>query len=230
MAYADVTDPLYEFYQGEVNVYVNHDNQQARQHYLKAVKHIDEHSRAYSMASFALAGNYHLAGEKEKYMEYVIKAALGDLKNCTMENLALQDLAVCLFDESEEQITRAELYINTSMEDAKFYNNRLRILEISRTLPQIMNTYQATIVAGRTQKLRYSVVFISLLVLGALCSRPITSISRTVSWRREGKNWPTATNNCRTEQAVGRQLPATGRTQPAIEGTQPATHPHQQTS
>lgn len=119
------------------------------------------------MASFALAGNYRVAGEQDKYIEYVIKAAMCDLKNCTMENLALQDLAVCLFDESEEQITRAELYINTSMEDAKFYNNRLRILEISRTLPQIMNTYQATIVA-KNQKLRNSVVFISLLVLALL--------------------------------------------------------------
>jgi len=53
------------------------------------------------------------------------------------------------------------------MEDAKFYNNRLRILEISRTLPQIMNTYQATIVA-KNKKLRNSVVFISLLVLALL--------------------------------------------------------------
>ena len=167
MAYADVTDPLYEFYQGEVNVYVNHDNQQARQHYLKALQHIDENSRAYSMTSFALAGNYHFAGEKEKYMEYVIKAALGDLKNCTMENMALQDLAVFLFEEDEGQIERAERYINQSMEDAKFYNDRLRILEISRIMPQIMKAYQSTM-KRQNAKLRYSIIFISLLVLGLL--------------------------------------------------------------
>ena len=167
MAYADVTDPLYEFYQGEVNVYVNHDNQQARQHYLKALQHIDENSRAYSMTSFALAGNYHFAGEKEKYMEYVIKAALGDLKNCTMENMALQNLAVFLFEEDEGQIERAERYINQSMEDAKFYNNRLRILEISRIMPQIMKAYQSTM-KRQNAKLRYSIIFISLLVLGLL--------------------------------------------------------------
>ena len=167
IAYVMPDDPLYDYYQGEKNVYLNHDDKQARIHYLNALKRIDQHSRAYSMASFALAGNYRVAGEQDKYIEYVIKAALSDLKNCTMENLALQDLAVCLFDENEEQIRRAELYINTSMEDAKFYNNRLRILEISRTLPQIMNTYQATIVA-KNRKLRNSVVFISLLVLALL--------------------------------------------------------------
>ena len=167
IAYVKPDDPLYDYYQGEKNVYLDHDDKQARIHYLNALKRIDQHSRAYSMASFALAGNYRVAGEQDKYIEYVIKAALSDLKNCTMENLALQDLAVCLFDENEEQIRRAELYINTSMEDAKFYNNRLRILEISRTLPQIMNTYQATIVA-KNKKLRNSVMFISLLVLALL--------------------------------------------------------------
>ena len=167
VAYVKPDDPLYDYYQGEKNVFLDHDDKQARIHYLNALKRIDQHSRAYSMASFALAGNYRVAGEQDKYIEYVIKAALSDLKNCTMENMALQDLAVCLFDENEEQIKRAELYINTSMEDAKFYNNRLRILEISRSLPQIMNTYQATIVA-KNKKLRNSVVFISLLVLALL--------------------------------------------------------------
>ena len=167
IAYVKPEDPLYDYYQGEKNVYLNHDNKQARIHYLNALKRIDPHSRAYSMASFALAGNYRVAGEQDKYIEYVIKAAMSDLNNCTMENLALQDLAVCLFDENEEQINRAEIYINTSMEDAKFYNNRLRILEISRTLPQIMNTYQATIVA-KNRMLRNSVIFISLLVLALL--------------------------------------------------------------
>jgi cell division protein FtsL len=50
------------------------------------------------------------------------------------------------------------------MEDAKFYNNRLRILEISRNLPQIMNAYQATM-EKQNKNLRYSILFISLLVV-----------------------------------------------------------------
>ena len=50
------------------------------------------------------------------------------------------------------------------MEDAKFYNNRLRILEISRTLTQIMNTYQVMI-EKQNRHLRYSVLFISLLLV-----------------------------------------------------------------
>ena len=215
IAYVKPDDPLYDYYQGEKNVFLDHDDKQARIHYLNALKHIDQHSRAYSMASFALAGNYRVAGEQDKYIEYVIKAALSDLKNCTMENLALQDLAVCLFDENEEQIKRAELYINTSMEDAKFYNNRLRILEISRTLPQIMNTYQATIVA-KNKKLRNSVVFISLLVLALLLTayyiykqnRKLTSRRRELANSHQkliGMNKQLADSN-KTHAALNLQL------------------------
>jgi cell division protein FtsL len=167
MQYADEDDPLIRFYQGEQNVYVEPDSQQARTLYLNIIKTTDEKSRLYAMASFALAGNYRVSGNEEKYEEYLIKAALSDLKCCTMENLALQSLAVFLFQSNSSEIERAECYINVSMEDAKFYGNRLRILEISRILPQIMNAYQAA-VEKQNRNLRYSVIFISLLVVGLL--------------------------------------------------------------
>ena len=89
---------------------------------------------------------------------------MSDLKCSTMENMALQSLAVRLFQNGEEHIERAERYINVSMEDAKFYNNRLRILEISRILPQIMTTYQ-DVTERQNRHLRYSISFISLLVV-----------------------------------------------------------------
>ncbi len=165
--YAQEDDPLYEYYQGEKYVYLNNDGKKARNHYMKALINIDESSREFSMASFALAGNYRWAGEQDKYLEHVIKAALCDLKNCTMENMALQNLSLFLFEERDNQIERAERYINVSMADAKFYNNRLRILEISRIMPQIMNTYQANM-EKTNSKLRFSVIFISILVLGLL--------------------------------------------------------------
>ncbi len=167
MQYADENDPLFKFYQGEHKVYVEPDIQKAREFYHNILKTTDEQSRIYAMASYALAGNYHVSGDDEKYEEYLIRAALSDLKCCTMENLALQTLAVYLFQKDECHIERAERYINLSMEDAKFYNNRLRIIEISHILPQIMTTYQAK-VEKQNQTLRRSIIFISLLVLGLL--------------------------------------------------------------
>jgi hypothetical protein len=121
------------------------------------------------MAAFALAGNYKEGGDLEKYEEFLIKASLSDLKCCTMENVALQTLALLLFQKDDDHIERAERYIYTSMEDAKYYNNRLRILEISRIMPQIMSSYQA-VVKKQNKFLRYAIFFISLLVIGLLCT------------------------------------------------------------
>jgi len=165
MQYSDENDPLIKFYKGEQEVYLDRDSKEARKFYLNTLKTTDENSRVYAMASFALSGNYKDAGDEEKYEEYLIRAALSDLKSCTMENLALQMLAVHLFQQQgKEQIVRAERYINVSMEDAKFYNNRLRMLEISRNLPPIMNAYKAT-TEKQNKTLRYYLLFISLLVV-----------------------------------------------------------------
>lgn len=165
--YADDKDPLHKFYQGEQNVYVEPDRKKAREYYLNIINTTNKDSRIYAMASFALAGNYRMSGDEEKYEEYLIRAALSDLQSCTMENLALQTLAVKLFEKGEDYLERAERYISISMEDAKFYNNRLRILEISRNLPQIMNAYQARM-ETKNHNLRNSVIIISLLLLGLL--------------------------------------------------------------
>ena len=169
MQYISPQDPLYDYYKGEQRVYVDPDSKQARQHYHNIIEKGDKDSRAYAMAAYALAGNYQMDGDSEKYEKYLILAALSDLKCCTMENMALQSLAVYLFQKGEKYIERAEKYISISMEDAKFYNNRLRILEISRIMPQIMSNYQ-TVIKKQNTILRYSIIFISFLVLGLLCT------------------------------------------------------------
>ena len=157
-------DPFYDYYMGEYCVYIKKDSREARKHYYRVLEKASEASRFYAMSSYALAGNYLDDGNEEKYVEFLAKAAMSDLKCSTMENMALQSLAVRLFQNGEEHIEQAERYINVSMEDAKFYNNRLRILEISRILPQIMTTYQ-DVTERQNRHLRYSISFISLLVV-----------------------------------------------------------------
>lgn len=169
MQYANTNDPYYTYYKGEQNVFVDPDPKAAREYYHHALNTIPEESRVYAMAAFALAGNYKVAGDLEKYEEFLIKASLSDLKCCTMENMALQTLALLLFQKGDDYLKRAERYIYTSMEDAKFYNNRLRMLEISRIMPQIMASYQA-VVKKQNNILRYAISFISLLVVGLLCT------------------------------------------------------------
>ena len=81
-------------------------------------------------------------GNKDKCEEYLIRSSIADIRNSTKENTALRNLALLLYEQGDDQLERAERYINTSMDDARFFSNRLRILENSQILPQIMKKYQ----------------------------------------------------------------------------------------
>lgn len=165
MQYIDKSDGSYDYYMGEFSVYIDHNDEQARKYYHQALKVLPENSRYYAMSCFALSGNYGVHGDNKHHEEYLIRASLSDLKSCTMENMALQNLAMCLYQQNRDNIERAERYINLSLEDAKYYNSRLRIIEISQKLPQIVSTYQ-TMVKHQNHLLRYALLFISILLLG----------------------------------------------------------------
>ncbi|MBQ7421513.1 MAG: hypothetical protein IJV27_05170 [Prevotella sp.] len=162
-------DPLYDYYMGEYQVYVAHNPDKALEHYQRAFHNAPEESRTYAMAAFAIANNYSARGNMEQYMAFLVRAAVSDIVGSTKENLALQYLAVRLFEQNEDDIERAERYINVSMEDAKFYNNRLRMLEVSQRLPLIVSTYQTTI-KQQNRSLKYAIGFISLLAIGLIVS------------------------------------------------------------
>ena len=136
-------DPYYVFYLGEYYVYVDRNDRKALDCYFQTLKTAPVDSRWYAMASFAIANNYSANNNGKKYEEYLLKACISDLLSCTRENLAMQDLAMYLFKQSNDNIPRAERYINFAMDDAKSYNNRLRIIEISQKLPVIVSNYRA---------------------------------------------------------------------------------------
>ena len=163
VAYLDKDDEAYDYYMGEYYIYVERNDNKALSHYFKTMEKNDETSRFYAMASFSIANNYSAHGDMERYEEYLIKACISDIVCCTKENLALQDLAMFIFKEEDNgNLERARRYINSAMDDAKYYNNRLRIIEISQKLPLIVATYHS-MVEAQNRFLRYAVWSISLL-------------------------------------------------------------------
>ena len=164
IANIDKNNAAYDYYMGEYHVYVDKDDDKALKHYFRTLEKNGMTSRVYAMASFAIANNYSAHENMEKYEEYLIKASICDILCCTKENLAIQDLAMHLFKQDNENIERARVYINTAMEDAKSYNNRLRILEISQKLPIIVSTYHKRLTT-QNSTLMYAVWGISLLVV-----------------------------------------------------------------
>lgn len=97
-------------------------------------------TRDYAVATSILAFIYQSMGRSEKQKEYLIKSAIADIRGVVKENNSLRALAELLYEEG--QLQRADVYMKRSMEDANFYNARLRNVQASRMLPVIDHAYQ----------------------------------------------------------------------------------------
>ena len=164
MPFCDETDKTYEYYLGEYAVFVLNNPQASRAHYIKAIKQLPQNSRFYAMSCFALSGSYGNEGNTEKQEEFLLLSSIADIENCTMENFALQNLAMYIFEHNKDELDLAQQYIQTALEDAHFYNNRLRIIEISSKLPVIVSSYQQTL-NQRNKVQMTAIIAISLLLL-----------------------------------------------------------------
>ena len=164
MPFCDETAKTYEYYLGEYAVFVLNNPQAARVHYVKAIKQLPQNSRFYAMSCFALSGSYGNEGNTEKQEEFLLLSSIADIENCTMENFALQNLAMYIFEHNKDELDLAQQYIQTALEDAHFYNNRLRIIEISSKLPVIVSSYQQTL-NQRNKVQMTAIIAISLLLL-----------------------------------------------------------------
>ena len=156
------TDSYYNFFWGEYYIYVERNDKRALEHYFKTLSTAPVESRWYAMASYAIANNYSANNNNSKYEEYILRACISDLLNCTRENLAMQDLAMYLFKKGDDNILLAERYINFAMDDAKNYNNRLRIIEISQKLPVIVSTYREKL-SSQNNTMRFALFGVSIL-------------------------------------------------------------------
>ena len=138
----------------------------AERDYLATLERVPLDRRLYAQAAYALALTYKELGNKAKYKEWLINAAISDQAVPLKENLALQQLALFLKTE-EGDLTRANYYLKLALDDAIFYNNRLRMLEIAGKIPNIANVYQETIETNnRRLKIYISLIVVLLFLLG----------------------------------------------------------------
>ncbi|WP_282121945.1 DUF6377 domain-containing protein [Algibacter mikhailovii] len=126
-------------------------------------------TRDFSYAAFE--HTYYLSNENSsERKEYLIKSAISDIQGSIKDNASLTSLSVMLFEEGD--VDRAHNYIDFSFEDAKFYNSKLRLLNISDVLPVISKSFE-TKNLEQSKKLEKQLLFISILsliLIGALFS------------------------------------------------------------
>lgn len=157
-------DKEYYFYVGEYYSYALRNKDKAYYYYMKSLRRSPQSSRAYARSAFRLAECYKRKEDTLMYEQYMIKAAISDVLCCIRENSALKQVAKFVSNHQSDNIFQAETYIMAALDDAKQYNNRLRIIEVSQYLPAILTAYKNKM-AGQNRSLHLALGVSTLLFL-----------------------------------------------------------------
>jgi DNA-binding CsgD family transcriptional regulator len=132
----------------------------AEKELLQGFQYVKPDTREFSILNSILAYLYEKKNNVEKQKEYLAKSALSDIHAAVKENISLRSLSILLFDDND--ISRANFYIKRSLEDANFYNARLRNIQIARVLPIIDKAYQ---IDRENQQKKLRILFITASIL-----------------------------------------------------------------
>ena len=158
---------LYYYLNGELEYLQHRTDKKVLGWYQKALAASPVDSRVHASAAYCIARYYQDNEQMDIYEKYLVQAAISDQVCPLKENLALQELSTYLYNKDAKYAKRVSKYIYCSMEDAQFYNNRLRMVEISRILPLITETnHQREIRQNRI--ITISLVVVSIVFLGFL--------------------------------------------------------------
>src|SRR5690606_30431119 len=104
------------------------------------LKQLATDTRKYAIYTSVMAYLYAQQGNIDRQQEFLAQAAMADIRASVKENLSFRNLAELMLDDGE--INRANSYIKKSMDDANFYNARLRNIQTSKVFPIINKSYQ----------------------------------------------------------------------------------------
>lgn len=121
-------------------------------------------SHEYAIACYYMGDMFTAKGDKDAALEYYIESAICDVRNATMDNASLQCIAINLFG---EDINRAFRYTQKALDDAFFYNSKLRPFQIARWLPEIGSRYES--ITHRDLRMRTILLGLMCLLLVGLC-------------------------------------------------------------
>ena len=134
--------------------------EQAKKILLDAYRQHSLSDRQTAFIAISLADIYGKEKNLEAEKQYLIAASISDIRNSVKEYLALQQLAVILFEEGDTK--RAYAYMDKAMNDAVFCNARQRTIAMSDIWPVIVKSHERE-AKSRTLRLTVSLVLISLL-------------------------------------------------------------------
>jgi len=136
------------------------DYEQARTLLFQRLPTVQPNTRSYSILTSLIGILYWYLDDITLHKAYLAQSAISDINASVKENTSLRSLANVLFDEGD--LSRANTYIKKSLNDANFYNARLRSIQISKSYPIIENAYQLER-QQQQRKLKNLLIVISVL-------------------------------------------------------------------
>jgi len=128
----------------------------------KRLSEVEQATPEYSQITFERALLYELDNNIREQKKYLTLSAISDIQASVKDNASLTELAMTFFKEGD--IERAHNYIDFSVEDAEFYNSRLRFVNISNKLSVISKAFEERNLEQKGE-LKKMLIFISVLVL-----------------------------------------------------------------
>lgn len=171
--YSDISwkykDSLYAILDKESELYLNMketrqrdfgEPQKALETNMKRLQRVEFGTPEYALVTFHRALDYSKLEDNEQRKIYLALSAISDLHSAIKDNASLWELANLIYNDGD--VDRSYKYIRHSLDDANFFNARLRNFQISGILSIIDKTYQ---MKSEKQKdeLRFYLILISLL-------------------------------------------------------------------
>lgn len=170
---------------------------------LSLLSDLDSLSHEYAIMSYYQALIRYYQGDTEGRLHWLVKSAVIDIKNAVKDYASLSSIASDLLSTDVERSSR---YIQISIEDALFYNAKLRPLQIARLLPGIDHAYrikQEEMQRKAFNALRATII-ISLILLGLLLA--LACLLRKLSLERKSLLLEVDSLACRADVLEQRTL------------------------
>ena len=128
----------------------------------------EQGTRIYSIITSTLAFFYQNKGVSEKQEYYLLLSAISDERSAIRENNSLRSLSELLMDRGNYD--DAYRYLLQAISEAKFYGSRIRLMQVGRMAPQIIQLYDAerTRTQQRTSLLLMVISIISIILAGII--------------------------------------------------------------
>lgn len=118
---------------------------------------LEEGTRIYSIVTSTLAYFYQKKQMTEQQERYLLLSAISDERGAIRENNSLRSLSEILMARGDND--DAYRYLYQAIREARFYGSRIRMMQVGRMAPQILQLYDAE----RTQTQQHTNIFLVLI-------------------------------------------------------------------